>query len=164
MTGNLYVSQYEGLVEWVVIDFTPYGGQQYRIVNSSLPDSEPVGAFFGNVSWQGESWTAVPLESASWRKGEKSDKPRIVIPDVESLISTTFDTYDGAPGIQITRYKSLGLGVPLSTERYTLAKHQSVPGFKVTLELTHVLDTNTSVPSYRMKRADYPGLGPAIQR
>lgn len=164
MTGNLYVSQYEGWVEWVVIDFTPYGGPVYRIVNSSLPGSEPTGAFFGNVAWQGESWTAVPLESASWKRGEKTDKPKILIPDVESLISTTFDTYDGAPGISITRYKSLGLGVPLSTERYQLAKHQSVPGFKVTLELTNVLDTSSRVPSYRMKREHYPGLGPAIQR
>lgn len=163
---NLYVSQYEGWVEWVLIDFTAFGGQPIRIVNSSLEATRetPSPDFFGTIEWQGEDWRAVPFESASWRRGEKTDKPKIVLPDLESYVSTLFDTYDGAPGIPITRYKSLGLGAPMTPERYLLAKHQSIPGFKVTLELADVLDNNTSVPSYRMKRADYPGLGPAIQR
>lgn len=165
--SNLFVSQHEGLVEWQLIDLTKFGGTEFRFVNSSLDRTLAVPSpdFFGTIDWQGETWTALPFQTASWRRGEKADSPKIELPDLEGLFSLTLDNCQNAPGAPVVRYQSIGLGAPISTERYMIKKVQSVVGFKVTLELTNVLDAfNSELPAYKMKREHYPGLGPALLR
>lgn len=165
--SSLWVSQYEGLVEWLLIDLTAFGGQVHRFVNSSTDRtrSEPTPDFFGAVDWQGETWMALPFETASWRRGEKNEKPKIVLPDYESQFSTELRARDNAPGAPIERYQTIGLGMPIGTDRYRLAKVQTVAGFKVTLELANITSVFSSrVPAFVMMRDDYPGLGSALQR
>ena len=165
--SNLFVSQYEGLVEWVLVDLTKFGGPIFRFVNSSLDRtrSTPSADFFGSIDWQGATWTGLPFETASWRRGEQADKPKVVLPDLDGLFTETLDQFDNAPGAPVVRYQSIGLGMPFTPERYLLSNVQSVAGFKVTLQLSNVLDAaEVEIPSFVMTRKHYPGLGAALLR
>lgn len=167
---NLHKSTFNQLVEFWELDLTAFGDTAYRFVNSStFSGPTPVE---GHVTWDGEQWVPLPLVTSGWeRGGENLVRPSISLPDVNGLLYVTLRQYELASGAPVTRYQALYADVvsnnpyaAFSEERYLL-NSVSGNGRQIDMEFaTHIDFQIAKIPSFKMTREHYPGLGSQLQR
>ncbi|WIA55203.1 hypothetical protein N6H05_19535 [Sphingobium sp. WTD-1] len=168
--SNLHKSTFNQLVEFLEIDLTAFGDQPYYFCNSSTyAGATPVQ---GLVAWDNRQWVPVPFVSSGWQDGgENLVRPSISIPDVNGQLYVTLRQYEFATGAPVTRYQALYQDVvsgnpyaAFSEARYLL-NSASGNGRQLDIELaTHVDFQIAKIPSFKMTREHYPGLGSQLLR
>lgn len=166
-----------GIVEFIELDFTSFGGELLRFCNSSLTPGSP-------VTFLKKDWISLPFVSSGWKYDGTGNTPRpiIVVPDYNSVFLAYMTLYDDMLGALITRYVTtanivitrgteankiiestgqynMSSDLYLGPERWKLNAVSEYNGEYMKIELASIFDIrNKSIPSRRLYRNEFPGL------
>lgn len=89
------------LVEFFVLDATPFGGTLYRWHSGK-------NLLLANVVWQGNTYTAQPIEVTGYEyTGQgKLPRPAMSMNNVDGLMGAVVDTFDDLIGAVVTRKRT----------------------------------------------------------
>jgi len=167
---NLNLPTINGLIELVHFDTTQFGGQAYYYANSKMDDGQEIEQ--SSFTFNGVTYITFPFLTEGYAAGgDEPPKPSITVPDFGGQLLTELRLMGGAPGAPITRYMVLAEDVAadnaagiFSEENYFLNRYMR-SNQMLTLELASPWDfAKTKLPSCRMMRDEYPGLGSALTR
>ena len=167
---NLNLPTINGLLELVHVDFSQFGNSVFHYANSKLDDGLEIEQ--SSFQFNGVTYIPVPFGTEGIAAGgDEPPKPTITSPDPNGQLLTELRLMGGAPGAPITRYMVLAEDVVadnaagiFSEENYFLNRYMRSKQM-LTLELASPWDfAKTKLPSCRMMRDDYPGLGSALTR
>ena len=167
---NLNLPTINGLLELTVLDLSQFGSQTFHYANSKMDDGLEIEQ--SSFQFMGQTWLSLPYLSEGFAAGgDEAPKPSITVPDFGGQLITQLRLLGGAPGAPVTRYMVLAEDVVadnaegiFSEENYYLNRYMR-SNQMVTLELATPWDfAKTKLPSCRMTRVDYPGLGSALTR
>jgi lambda family phage minor tail protein L len=89
-------------VELLEIDATSQGGLLYRFANGT-------NKLRGSIIWQGNTYTAAPLEASGFEAASNGPlpRPRLVVGDVLGLVGLLVRNYKRLEGCKVTRKRTL---------------------------------------------------------
>lgn len=163
---------FEGRVELVSIDFTPWGSTVFRAINSS-----PFNAASGlpedaTVTWLGNTWQCLPFQTGGFQAGgENQVRPQMQVADFTGVLYSTLRSLNFPTGAKVQHYVALAADV-LSNNPFGIFQQQTYvinsirrQDMALDLELATIFDwARSQVPGYMMTREDFPGLGSALLR
>ena len=152
--------EYGQIIEFVQIDFTPFGGGLFNVYNSiDLND------LLGEVTFEAQQWTPIPFVSEGWALDGTGGTPRplITIADANALLLTAMFAYNDAVGATVYRYESTvdayASGSYYGPEIWKINRIIQADGMSLKFELAAPFDQILrKVPSKQMFRDSYPGL------
>lgn len=100
--NEIYNLQHDAVIELFVLDLNPIGFNQiYRFCNYSNGST--------NVVWQGQTYTAIALETDGWEYNGRGQlpTPKLRIGNVFSVITSLLLQYDDLVGARLTRKRTL---------------------------------------------------------
>lgn len=151
---------YGQIIEFVQIDFSPFGGGLFNAYNSrnlALPS--------GVITFEGQQWNPIPFISNGWALDGSggTPKPTITISDANALLLTLMFTYEDAVGATVFRYESTVDGYDEGSyygpEIWKINRIIQADGMTLKFELAAPYDQILrKVPNRQMFRSEYPGL------
>lgn len=152
--------EYGQMLEFVQIDFTPFGGGLFNAYNSL-----DTTAIAGELTFEGQQWTPIPFVSEGWALDGAggTPKPTITIADANALLLTAMFAYDDAVGATVYRYESTVDGYDEGSyygpEIWKINRIIQADGMTLKFELAAPFDQILrKVPAKNMYRDNYPGL------
>lgn len=161
-------STWDGLVEFASLDLNQWGGSTLRYCNSKpLSDAGLDLPELGTVSFLGQVWQCYPFVTAGFQRGgENKAQPSIELPDFMGALAVRLAGFNNAPGAPVIRYQALAEDVISNNPQAAISKEEylldSVTSGQLSLNLnlaTHLDFSANKVPSFKMYREHYPGLG-----
>jgi lambda family phage minor tail protein L len=165
---QLNTTRWDGLVEFVSLDLTPWAGSILRYCNSKpLSDQGLDLPELGTVRWNNQDWQCYPFTTGGWqRSSENKAQPSIEVPDFMGALAVRLAEIGNAPGAEVIRYQALAEDVISGNEQAAIARYEylldSVTSGQLSVNLnlaTHLDFGGVKVPSFKMYREHYPGLG-----
>lgn len=161
---------FDGLIDFISVDLTPFGDEVRRFVNSStyLAGSPEL----SGVTWQNVYWQPAAFQTGGYQRGgENLVRPAVSVPDFTGELYVILRSMNLGSGASVLRYRALWedvrtnvAGAAFSQEQYLLynvARAQNT----LQLELATPVDAfQNKIPGFKMMREDYPGLNSAILR
>ena len=100
VTEHVQLLSLDNCIELYDIDASPLGGPIYYCVSSSLSD--------GDVTWQGNVYTPVPIEGSGWTTSANGalPTPHIKVANIALGFSAAAIAYDDLRGCRVTRHRT----------------------------------------------------------
>lgn len=165
-------TSFDRQIQFLSIDLTEWGGTIQRFVDTSTYASIDGLPENGSVTWNSQSWQALPFQTGGFQSGgENQVRPSVQVADFNGTLYVALRGYDFAPGAPVNRYLAFAADVEsgnpyaiFQQEEYVLNSVQRERGC-LNIELaTHFDWAQMKVPGYTMTREDFPGLGSALLR